>query len=409
MKIHIKDRGSIRKFGYLSGSELLFLFPYCVLLVVHCIGNTSLVYSDIPWVNGLYLVKWIMYLVLTVKIVFFTSYEFGEIIFFGLLLAVGFASYMGSGDYGLFELFLVIIAAKRVSEQRAVMCLAVIKSTAIALTFALWGMGILPALYYKNGNSYYITYGFCHRNVLGANVAILCLVWIYLRYSKMKLWDVLFWCGVSAGLYQLVHSRSSVLIILLITVCAYIFRRTETMLFRFHAMKSLAVGLFIVLLAITVWWMFCYSSSSSFWTALDSLLTTRVKSVNYCYHQYGFSLFGQEIPFVSSLQAQLLGVSKLILDNSYARLLLYYGVVPAMFYFSLYISAIYGSIDRKNGAALVCLLLFAVYGLSERYMLDAYYQFLLMLAFWNTRVGVAQKTGVRHRRIRLVTQIAGDR
>ena len=85
--------------------------------------------------------------------------------------------------------------------------------------------------------------------------------------------------------------------------------------------------------------------------------------------------------FVSSMEAQLSGIAKLILDISYIRVILYYGLIPAVMFFYVYLKVIRSSFDRKDGAVLAGLFFLAVYGVSERYMLDVYYQFPFLIAF----------------------------
>ena len=92
-------------------------------------------------------------------------------------------------------------------------------------------------------------------------------------------------------------------------------------------------------------------------------------------------MFGHHIPFVSSIQAQNEDVKKLILDNAYMRALLYYGAIPGTLFLTAYYRALYWSCKKEDCALLVSLIAFAVYGLSERYMLDVFYQFPLLIAY----------------------------
>ncbi len=382
MQIVLKFNVSSIRRHRLPVPELFFLLVFSALLVIHCIENTSLVYSGYLWLDGMYSLRLLLYLAVLVKLIFYSSYHVNDLIALAVILLIAVISYSKCGDSDIFELFLLAAAAKDVNPRHIVTLFFVIKSCALLLTMVLWKCGILPTLYYDNGSSYYNTYGFCHRNVLGANIVVLCLAWFFLRYDRLKLRDVILWVAIALGVYRLVYSRSSIIIIILIAICTYLFRQTEDFIFRRRYMRTVFLCAMMMLILISLWWMLCYSSTSAFWQTLDSFFTTRIKSANYCYETYGLSLFGQEIPFVSSLQAQLLDITKLILDNAYARLFLYYGIVPAVVYFYLYFRMLGCAFDTKNGAILMSLFLFAVYGLSERYMLDAYYQFPFLIAFW---------------------------
>lgn len=372
--------------SYIPVDVFLFLLVYSCLLIIHCIGNTSVIYSGASWLDGMYTVKKVLYLMMLAKIMFFSSYRPKEIIVYCAVLVISFGSYAGSRDVMFFELFLLAIAAKKVPNQLLVGLFFWIKSAFVVMTLFLWKINVLPALYYWNGSGYYNTFGFCHRNVMGANIAIICLAWFYLRYAKLSYADMILWLFVGIEMYSFTHSRSSLIIILLVSVCVYLFRKTDHFWLTFvNARYMILLGFFLLIL-ISLGCMVLYSPRSAFWTMLNKLFTTRLKSANYCYQTYGLSLFGKDIPFVSSMQAQLSQISKLILDNSYVRVVLYYGMIPAAAFFAVYYRVLKETFVSKDGATLISLLLMAIYGLSERYMLDAYYQFPLLIAMGQTLV-----------------------
>ena len=60
---------------------------------------------------------------------------------------------------------------------------------------------------------------------------------------------------------------------------------------------------------------------------------------------------------------------------------LYYGAIPGTLFLTAYYRALYWSCKKEDCALLVSLIAFAVYGLSERYMLDVFYQFPLLIAY----------------------------
>ena len=92
-------------------------------------------------------------------------------------------------------------------------------------------------------------------------------------------------------------------------------------------------------------------------------------------------MFGSRIDFVSTLQAQMdPEAARLILDNAYMRVLIYNGIIPCLLMLYFYIQALGLACLRKHGALLCCLLIMAVCGFSERFMLDVYYNIPLLIA-----------------------------
>ena len=363
-------------------SERLFLGLFAALLIVHCICNTSLLYAGVPWMNGVFLLKKLLSIAMLAKVLLFSTRRAEEWIGLGVILLLGCASFLASGSLGLFELFLVAAGADRTSPGKIVACFAAIKGAAIVLTLAAWRIGLLPDLVYANGSKQpYQTYGFCHRNVLAANIAVFCLAWLFLRYEKLNLADVLLSAAAALTAYGLASSRTGAVMVLLIGAGMYLCRRLEPLLRRAWWLPFAAVGIFLLFTALSLWCMLCYDKGSAFWTFLDSLFTTRVRSANFCYTEFGLSLFGQDIPFVSSIEAQAGQNTKLILDNAYCRALLYYGLLPGAMFLLVYGWAVASTARNGHLALMAGLLLMAVFGLSERYMMEAYYQLPFVLTF----------------------------
>lgn len=362
-------------------SAWIFWTGFALLLGIGCVDSTSLLYSGAAWMKGMYALRNLLYLALLAKAAFLTTYRREELLGVGIVFAVGFASLVGSGDFGLLKLALVAVAAKDASPRRLVSVFAAIKGAAFAGTLLLWRVGVLPALYYPDDRvGYYNTYGFCHRNVLGANAAVLCLAWFYLRYDRLKLGDVLIWSGLALLTYRLALSRTCLLLMLLTIFGMAVFQSKEAFWMRLPGMRRLLLGGACGLLILSVLCMLFYAPDRPLWVLLDRVFTKRIRFAHLCFAEYGLSLFGQPIPFVSSMQAQAGDAERLILDNAYIRAILYYGLIPAALFFAAYFKALGLSFRKKDCALLLSLLVFAVYGLSERYMLDVQYQFPFLVA-----------------------------
>ena len=362
-------------------AEPVFWLSMILLLVIDSIENTSVIYSNSSWLTAMYLFRNLLYLVLIAKIVFLSVYKKEEMIGVVITGIIGFASLLGSGDFALFKLVIVIIAAKDVDFHKFVKVFAIIKGTAVVLTLLFWRIGILGTLYYQDDKvGYYNTYGFCHRNVLGANVAILCLAWFYLKYRRLKIQDVIVWSAVAAVFYRLAASRTSLLIMMLTIVGVYLFQKKEQLIMNYPKTRKILLWGFVSIVFLCILCTIFYVRYNFFWEIIDKIFTKRIRFAHYCFKEYGLSLFGQRIPFVSSIQAQSGDIDKLILDNAYMRALLYYGIIPGAFYLFSYFKALEMSFLKKDCALVVSLVIFAVYGLSERYMLDICYQFPLIVA-----------------------------
>lgn len=363
-------------------SNKVFWNSFVLLLIFHCIGNTSVIYSESILLDMMYVVRNLVYLVLLFKLAFLTNYTKKEFYIVASFLLIGLITVITSRSFGLFEFFIVMIAAKDKEPKKLVEVFIKVKGTAILATLFLAQVGILETLYYEDDVvGAYSTYGFCHRNVLGANVVIVCLAYFYLRYKKIQIGDIIVWSAVTVITYKLAYSRTSLIVMVMIIA---MFCLTQTFEKRISEIKNLEKVMFFGFIAIVLGMVLCtiiYNEDYWIWDMIDSLFTKRFYFANYCYEEYGFSLFGQNLNLVSSIEQQTDGVSKVILDNSYMRAILYYGIIPGAFVLATFNLALPVAVNRKNYPLLLSLLVFVFYGLSESYMIDIFYQFPIIVAW----------------------------
>ena len=270
--------------GVLPGR--IFWVCFVLLLSIHCIENTSVIYSDAGWLKGMYLFRNLLYLVLLAKIGFLSVYTKRELIWVAVFLIVGLFSFLGSGDYGLLEFFILMFAAKEESSVKLTAAFFLIKGAALVITILLWRIGILAALYYQDDKvGYFNTYGFCHRNVLAANVAVVCLAWLYLRYRRLKIWDVAVWGIIALATYRFAVSRTGLIIMLLSIFGIYFFRKKNITILNFPYLRRFFCWGFLGLILISVIGTVFYSGDSSFWSLIDRIFTKRFQFAHYCFEE----------------------------------------------------------------------------------------------------------------------------
>lgn len=361
--------------------EWIFCISFAILLVIHCFENTALIYNNYSWIGILYTTKKLLYLVLLCKIVFLSNFTFVEMILTAAYLLISGVGYYFCDDVALLELGIILFSAKDIPTQQIARIYIFIKSISIPLTIIAWKANIIPTLYYRNGNGYYNTLGFCHRNVLGANIAILCITWLLVRYKQISWKDIMIWIALAGIAYKLAYSRTSTIMILLAIVMVVLFKFWGTTIFTNRELSMIIPNIVVILFLISLIGTIFYNTDNTYWKVIDAIFTRRFSSCNYCFSKFGISILGQKIPFVSSLQAQKLGIDKLILDNSYARAAIYYGLIPGGIILIMNHILLKKAWIKNNGAVVICIALMAIYGLSERYMMDIYYQLPLIVAY----------------------------
>jgi hypothetical protein len=255
----------------------------------------------------------------------------------------------------------------------------IVTAIAIVMTLLCSDLRLLPKLYYVHHDTPLDTLGFCHRNVLGSNMAMLCLCWLYLRYCKLNWLDILGCLTLTVITYFLAISRSSLIIMLLSIAVFFLCRCFCRPIKNFRFSGKILHAFFGCMILFSVVGTIFFSKDAALWRLLDKLLTNRLSFAHHCFDQHGFTLFGQQMPFSGTMDAILNQQSRLILDNAYMRLLIFHGLIPGGLFLALYWVCLHRSWKRRNLPMTAGLLIFAFYGLSERFMLDAFYCFPMVM------------------------------
>lgn len=360
-------------------ADLVFWIAFILLLAIHCIENTSLTYSKPDWLKLMYLFRNLLYLVLLAKAFFLSTYRVGELwAILGILLTAGLC-FLCSDDFSLLEFAIIAIAAKDVPKRQLLWVFVMVKSLSIALTLLASDLDLLPRLWYVQNDTPLDTLGFCHRNVLGSNMAVLCLCWLYLRFRRLHWGDLVACLVLTFVTYFLAISRSSLVIMLASIILVLLMKLFETKLKAFPHTGKLLAAAFVSMFLVSLIGALFYKEGVPFWDAMDKILTKRLSFAHECYIQHGFTLFGQQIPFMSTMESVLTGGYRLILDNSFMRALIYDGLLPGGLFLTLYLVCLLRAWRKGDTGLVACFLVIAVYGVSESFMLDVFYCFPLLL------------------------------
>ena len=139
---------------------------------------------------------------------------------------------------------------------------------------------------------------------------------------------------------------------------------------------GILAGLFLLCLLGAI----LYREGVPFWDSLNELLTKRLSFSHQVLEDFGLSIFGQDLPFVTTMAAQTSDAKPLILDNSYMRAILYFGLIPGLSLLGLMGLSLWRAGKRGHISLVACLLVMAVFGVSESYLLDVFYNFPLLLS-----------------------------
>lgn len=80
----------------------------------------------------------------------------------------------------------------------------------------------------------------------------------------------------------------------------------------------------------------------------DGTFLERFRFGTLLFKNYGIHLFGSNIAYVSTVDARSVGLSNLVLDSAYLRLLIGYGIMVTIFIIGIFTKSISKAIKTKN-------------------------------------------------------------
>lgn len=224
-------------------------------------------------------------------------------------------------------------------------------------------------------------YGFYHPNTLGILVFAILTEWLYLRYKKAMFVEWIFILTIVYLMYRLAASRTALYTFSFI-FCLFIIAQKWPNFFKIKINKILFI-LAIPIAGLISWGgLYLYLKGNAIAQVINTLTTQRLRYAANFYKDYGVSIFGKDVVFVSSRAAQLQGISSEILDMVYIRGPILFGIVFSAVFFFGYMMLIRKCLsdDKKNNndlrlnfGLLVFITYYVILGLGENYLLNPIY------------------------------------
>lgn len=384
---------SLRKFLY-YGAWILFSIVYILYQQSEFIyySHASSIYK---------LASYLTIIMLCSCILVDSKFRIKELYIYGLLVVVIGIIYLNRSNRTFLVYMLFIIAFKAVKNDFKCLVELDIKLKVSLMLFVLsmcflgvvndyssvWGSGVIKH-----------AYGFYHPNTLGILCFAILVEWLYLRYQKMNVFE---WGGiliVAYLMYRTAASRTASYtfgIIYLLFVVA----RKWPLILKCKVSKYVFVLLTPLFAILSCCLLFLYIDGNAVAQAINAFTTQRLRYAANFYSEYGISVFGRDVEFVSSRAAQSQGISSEILDMAYIRGPILFGIVFSVLLFVGYMILIKNSLETdinrdKTGGMDIGLAIFTIYyvvlGLGENYLLNPIYC-VPMVLIPNAYVSVRKK------------------
>lgn len=255
---------------------------------------------------------------------------------------------------------LVGISCVSVNFNKTIIIQLVSKILGIILTLTSYALGYSKdVIMMRDNGQIRHSLGFIHPNSFATHVAYTSLMYFIIRKKKITQFELFIITVLNVIVSQITGTRTSLFVIIL-GVLLIIFSKLVNSNF-FSIFDK--INWFYLFGAISIIFSIFYIQYSNLINSIDVLFSGRLRQGSFFLYKYGLSIFGQ---FIQTGQENTIGIENgriYILDNMYVKLVVQYGCILTA-YFIGYFNHLRKTF-KYDFVIQVCLLLLALYGVSE--------------------------------------------
>lgn len=311
---------------------------------------------------------------LVIKVVF-ENYQIKEYINMVIILFVSLFCYLHSGAVTVVISALFIVSAKEIDIKKMFKFIFYEQIICFSVIIFLGALGV------RNSNKILIarmiggdfvrySLGFEHANQLHMYFFCIVVLFLFVFYTDIRVLHTLMILVLDGILYYFSKSRTGFVITILTVFGMLLIRKAEEKQIQIPLCTALIVP---ICTGATLYTTIFYSGNG--WMAFfNKLLQGRISNANYFYQLNGLSLLGKKILAD--------GGSDLIIDNSYALMMMKLGIVYLIIFNIVYIILVKQIILSADYSAIFIILAFALYGITEGFLSNIFLNYSLFFMAW---------------------------
>jgi len=360
-------------------SRGLFYATFFIYLALRTLTYTAFRYEYSTHIfNQL---AWICCFIALLNAIFLCRYSFRQI---AIILAfcafyVFLYQHTQAGENIFLASMMIVFSARYVKWERLLKFSLVLYIVFIIGSAVAEQVELVPTLEFFRGDVRRYSFGFSHPNVFGGYVLFIVIVWLLIRYKKLKVFDYIGWLLIAAFMWIVPNSRACTFSILLICLFTFIFKRAGNKLLKCLPIKIICVSFYGIMAAFSVLASYFYDENNALYVQIDqSIFTTRLSCAHTFFIENPITWFGQKLQLIDVTKAAQKGVSSSILDNFYVRQLLGGGIIHFLIIFVMFTYLVYRAIKINDQGMLIALIVLMIYWVYEARGLNLVYNILLV-------------------------------
>lgn len=332
-------------------SELLIYIFIILLTIAKSIGLSS---------NSIvYIIMFGFGLFLSLFKIYHDSFSKREILLLLSGLGISTLLFVFGQETSMLFTCLILICLKNIDIHKILKIMFNVKTVIYAGIIVLTLIGIInnnSLVVYRNGE--YVerfSFIFGHPNNAHLNLSLIIILWIYLYYDKINIFNIIILELLNYWIYTFTLSRTGFLITSFFLLFSLIYKKNGVIK---KISNMIASNGFIYMFIITIIAGYLYNRVS-FLSVVDNVMTGRLYYINYFLNNISFPLIGKA------------SYGSLMIDNGYISIL-YNGGIMALFWFG-YIASKTSKILYKNSMnkELLITLILLIYSFSESFYMNA--------------------------------------
>lgn len=327
-------------------AENLFLFAWS-LMVIHM----YVTYSSLSAYSNSF-VSLIAFVAFCFKILS-TKYTARELAICSFLLIVGILTIQPAQDMRVFWFAITVFALKNVDTERVIKVTYSITLVCCALFLCsyLLKFSVDEIIYIDDGNIRH-GFGFGHPNTLQAYILYIVSMAMYVNYTKMKRWILIFFLLVSFIVYSFTYSRTGIIVTTIVLIMAWLIRFSPISNLMNYGLIAIAYTYITIFSVLPIIY---YRYMNPIFNMLNGLLTNRISQAAYFYGEYGVKLFGFR-PIELTYEKRYI-----YLDMGYETMLICQGLIYFVIVVGTMVILLYRYTKEKNQKRLLLLFAFALF------------------------------------------------
>ncbi|WP_314319806.1 hypothetical protein [Paucilactobacillus nenjiangensis] len=353
----------------------LYFFSFTIFVVASYLQTTM--YMEVISPHFFNYLQYVAITLLLFKLLFFQKYQINEMIISLIMLFVSLFVLLESTSFLPIYLSLYIIASADIDMFKIVKWYFWIAIIVLIFAFISSQFGIIKNLEYVRNGITRNSFGIIYPTDFAAHIFYICLAYCFLYFDKLNFAKYLVFTAVAIAVYVFCDARLDMISILLIIPVMIITKIINNK----NKIDLFSWCISFILAYLTIASTFLYQFNFNFLFSLDKVLSQRLSISSEGIEKHGIHLFGSHVVEhgwggsggLLASQGDKPSFHYFILDSSFVRLFIIYGLLFAVLLIGLITIASYTQTIQGNLVIVAIFLLIAISSVVDQHMIELAY------------------------------------